>query len=160
MRAISWPDHPGALDAPQVARDGPLREHEAELLQFAMDFWRAPVGVLLCQEPNQDANFLVDPWPATTRPRFPTPIQPGTSSTPTDDHFGLDDYQRILPARPGRPQDRPEEPIQRAQGRSGPPAFQHRHLLAKGENFHSVRLWKKTRTAAKRARTNGSTDWF
>jgi hypothetical protein len=23
------------------------------------------------------------------------------------------------------------------QRRSGPPAFQHRHLLAKGENFHS-----------------------
>ena len=56
---------------------------------------------------------------------------------PTDDCFGLDDYQRILPARPGRPQHRPEEPIQRVQGRSGPLTFQHRHLLAKGEDFDS-----------------------
>src|SRR6185369_9369170 len=44
-----------ATDSPQVARDGPLREHEAELLQFAMDLGRAPVGVIVKPE-NQDAN--------------------------------------------------------------------------------------------------------
>ena len=56
---------------------------------------------------------------------------------PADDRFGLDDYQRIFPARPSRPQDRPEEPIQRAQRRPGPPPLQDSHLLAKGEDFDS-----------------------
>ena len=32
---------------PQAARDGPLEDHEAELLQFAMDVRGAPVGVRL-----------------------------------------------------------------------------------------------------------------
>src|SRR6185369_10802904 len=97
-----------ATDSPQVARDGPLGEHEAELLQFAMDFGSAPVGVLPCQAPNQDANFLGNPWPAITRSRFPTPIELESSPMPTDDCFRLDDEERILPARPSRPQDRPE----------------------------------------------------
>ena len=78
-----------AMDPPQVARDGPLGEHQAELLQFAMDFRRAPIGVLLRQVPNQHANFWSDPRPAATR--FPTPIQPETSAMPTDDRFRLDD---------------------------------------------------------------------
>jgi len=56
---------PSALNPPQVAGDGPLGEQEAELLQFAVDLRRAPVGVLLRQAPNQSTNFLVDPWPAT-----------------------------------------------------------------------------------------------
>ena len=55
---------------------------------------------------------------------------------PTDDCFGLDDYQRIPLTRPSRPQDRPEEPIQRAQ-RPGPSPLQDSHLLAKGEDFDS-----------------------
>jgi hypothetical protein len=126
-----------ALDSPQIARDGPLGEHEAELLQLAVDLRRAPVGVLLCQAPNQDANFLGDSRPAAKRPRFPTPVQAETSAMPTDDRFGLDDYQRILPARPSRSQDRPEESIQRAQRRPGPSPLQDGYLLAKREDFDS-----------------------
>jgi hypothetical protein len=80
-----------ATDPPQVARHGSLGEHEAELMQFAMNFRRAPVGVLLRQAPNQNPNFLGDPRPAAARPRFPTPIQPETSPMPTDDRFRLDD---------------------------------------------------------------------
>jgi hypothetical protein len=56
---------------------------------------------------------------------------------PTHDRFWLDDYQRILPARPSRPQDRPEQAIQRAQRRFGPFRLQHGHLLAKREDFDS-----------------------
>src|SRR5215469_2476486 len=126
-----------ALDPPQIARDSPLGEHEAELLQLAVDLQRAPAEVLLRQAPNQNANFLTDPRPAAMRPGFPAPIQPESSSMPADDRFGLDDYQRILPARPTRPQYRPEEPIQRAQRRPGPSPLQDSHLLAKGEDFDS-----------------------
>ena len=56
---------------------------------------------------------------------------------PTHDSLRLDHYQRILPARPSRTQDRPEEPIQRAQRRPGPFPLQDSHLLAKGEDFDS-----------------------
>ena len=56
---------------------------------------------------------------------------------PTHDRFRLDDYQRILPARPNRPQDGPEQAIHRAQGRPGPFPLQHGHLLAKREDFDS-----------------------
>src|SRR5215813_14165015 len=86
-----------ALDPPQIARGSPLGEYEAELLQLAVDLRRAPAGVLLRQAPNQDANFILDPRPAAACPRFPTPVQAETSPMPTDDRFGLDDYQRILP---------------------------------------------------------------
>ena len=40
-----------ALEAPQITRDGPFGEHEAELLQLAMDLRRTPVGVLLREAP-------------------------------------------------------------------------------------------------------------
>ena len=56
---------------------------------------------------------------------------------PTDDCFGLDDYQRILPARPSRQQDCPEQAIQGAQRWLGPFPLQHGHLLAKREDFDS-----------------------
>lgn len=56
---------------------------------------------------------------------------------PTDNRFGLDDYERISPARPGRSQNRPKKPIERAQGRSGPFPLQDGHLLAKCEDFDS-----------------------
>jgi hypothetical protein len=70
--------------------------------------------------------------------------------------------QRILPARPDRPQDGPEQAIQGAQLRPRPSALQYGHFLPKGENLDgdvSVRLWKKMRAAAIRARTNGSTHY-
>jgi hypothetical protein len=81
---------------------------------------------------------------------------------PPDDRFGLDDYQGILPARPGRPQHRPEEPIQRVQGRSGPLAFQHRHLVAKGENFHSDvhAAMEEDADGGDQGEDEVSTDWF
>ena len=77
---------------------------------------------------------------------------------PTDDRFRFDNEEHILPARPGRPQDCPEEPIQKAQLRPRPFPLQNGYLLAKGEDLEgmSVRLWKKTRAAAIRARRTGS----
>lgn len=54
---------------------------------------------------------------------------------PTDDRFGLDDYQRIPPARPGRSQHRPEEPIERAQCRPAPLSLQNSQALTKREDF-------------------------
>ena len=56
---------------------------------------------------------------------------------PTDDRYRLDNEEHILPARPGRPQDCPEEPIQKAQLRPRPFPLQNGYLLAKGEDLYS-----------------------
>jgi hypothetical protein len=56
---------------------------------------------------------------------------------PTDDRFRLDNEKRILPAKPGRLQDCPEESIQKAQLRPRPSPLQNGHLLAKGEDLDS-----------------------
>src|SRR5262245_52959845 len=90
-------------DCPRMARgqDGSLRLSCMTLSFTAprrfIPTLSAPVGVLPCQSPNQDANLLGDPWPAATRPRFPTPIELESSPMPTDDGFRLDDEERILP---------------------------------------------------------------
>src|SRR5262245_32395591 len=151
-----------ALDSPQVARNGPLREHEAELLQFAMDFRRAPVGVLLRQAPNQDTNFLGDLRPAATRPRFPTPIKPKSSPMPTDDRFRFDKRN----ANPSSETNAPAGLSRRADPGGATVAetvsASERPLggeSARTSTAMSVRLWKKTRAAAIRARTTGSMDY-
>jgi hypothetical protein len=56
---------------------------------------------------------------------------------PGDDRLRLYDQQRIRPPGPSLSQERPEEPINRAQWRPGPPPLQDSHLLAKGEDFES-----------------------
>src|SRR5690242_10382995 len=121
----------------EVAGDGSLRQHKAELLQFAVDLWRAPVGVLLGQAANQSANLRGDPRPAATRPRFPAPVQLEAGPMPTHYRFGLDDYQRVAPAGPRCTQDRPEEPIERAQRRSWPFPLQDGELLAECDDLDS-----------------------
>ena len=54
---------------------------------------------------------------------------------PADDRFGFDDHQHILPACPRLPQDGPEQPVQRAERRPGPPPLQDRDLLAQREDL-------------------------
>ena len=54
---------------------------------------------------------------------------------PTNCRFGLDDYQRVQPARPNSSRNRPEEPIERPQGRSRPLPLHHRELLAERDDF-------------------------
>jgi hypothetical protein len=56
---------------------------------------------------------------------------------PTYYRFGLDDYQRVAPAGPSRSQNRPEEPIERAQRRSRPFPLQYGELVAECDDFDS-----------------------
>ena len=100
-----------------------------------MDLRRTPVGVFLCQPPDQDSEFRGDSWPAITPPGSPSPIHAETSPMPIDDRFGFHDYEHVLPASPDLPKGGPEYPVHRAQGRPGPPAFQNGHLLAQSEDF-------------------------
>jgi hypothetical protein len=59
-------------------------------------------------------------------------------------------------------QDRPEQPIQRAQGRPGASPLQDGDLLAKGEDFESKfsAALEEDAAVAIRARTNVIMDWF
>ena len=86
------------------------------------------------------------------------PIEPISSPMPTDDRFRLDNEERILPARPGRPQDCPEEPIQKAQSRPRPFPLQNGHLLTKGANVFSAifRSLNLTRTYAAASSCGGT----
>src|SRR5215471_11674702 len=99
----------------------------------------APIGVLLCQTPNQDPNRFADPRPAATRPRCPTPIQSETGPVPGDDRLRLSDQQRICPPRPSLSQEHPEEPINRAQRRPGPPPLQDSHSADEGRGLRKQR---------------------
>src|SRR5690349_6892009 len=56
---------------------------------------------------------------------------------PTYYRFGLDDYQRVAPAGPRCAQDRPEEPIERAQRRSRPFPLHDGELVAERDDFDS-----------------------
>jgi len=102
------------LRSRQIACDGSLGQHKAELLQFSVDPRCAPVGVLLGQAANQYAKLRRDPRPTATRPGSPAPVQTEADPMPTYHGFGFHDHQRILPARPRLAQDRPEQPIERA----------------------------------------------
>ena len=56
---------------------------------------------------------------------------------PADDRFRLDDDQRILPARPSRPQDRPRTGDLKGITAAWAVSLQHSHLLTKREDFDS-----------------------
>jgi hypothetical protein len=56
---------------------------------------------------------------------------------PTYYGFGLDNYQRIAPARPVSLQNRPEEPIERPQGWSRTFPLQHGELVSECNDFDS-----------------------
>jgi len=56
---------------------------------------------------------------------------------PAHHRFGFDNHQRIAPVRPGCAQDRPEQPIQRAESGSWPLPFQDADLLAERQDFES-----------------------
>ena len=136
MQAIACARHPGAESAVNNVRRF-VRTGQSQAFAIRRGSSVRPAGVLLRQAANQCAKFLCDPRPAGARPRFPTPVQAETGPMPTHDSFGLDDDQRIAPARPGCSQDDPEQPIKRAQWRSGPFSLQDGHLLAKREDFDS-----------------------
>ena len=54
---------------------------------------------------------------------------------PADHGVRFADHEHILPSNLSFPQDVPEQPVQRSQGRPGPSPFENGHLLAQGEEF-------------------------
>ena len=103
-----------------------------------MDFGSTPVRILLCQAPDQDANFLGDSRSAPTLSGPPTPIELETGAMPADDGVWVYNDERFGPAGPELSQQDPEQPIRRTQARSGPLPLEHSKLLAKGKHFEGI----------------------
>jgi hypothetical protein len=126
---------PPARNTPQISGDGSFGDREAELLEFAVDLRRTPVRILLCQAPDQCADFLGDPRPAAAQPGSHTPIEAKTGAMPANDGVRVHNDERFRPSGPELSQQYPEQPIWRTQPRSGPFPFEHRNLLAKRKQF-------------------------
>jgi len=62
-----------------------------------VDFGSTPVRILLCQAPDQDANFLGDSRSATAPPGPPTPIEAETGTMPADDGVWVYNATTLVP---------------------------------------------------------------
>jgi hypothetical protein len=71
-----------------------------QLLQFRVDFRRAPGGILLGQTSDQISKFLGDPRSAAGRTRPPAPIKPKAGAMPANDGPWFDNEEDISPAGP------------------------------------------------------------
>jgi hypothetical protein len=122
-------------DAPQIAGDAAFGNDEAELLQLPLG--RAPIRILFCQAPDQQANLFGDLRPAAAGPRAPAPVEPETGAVPADDGFRLHDDKNVRPAGPKAAESGPEESVQPVNHGVRTFAFEHRNLLSEGEDFES-----------------------
>ena len=100
--------------------NGPFGYDESELLKLAVNPRRAPVGIFLCQAPDQDANFLADSRSPATLSGPPPPIEAETGAMPADDGVWVHNDKRFGPAGPKLLQQDPEQSIRRTQAGSRP----------------------------------------
>ena len=122
-----------ATNSPKVPGPASFRDDEAELLQFTVDFWGSPVRILLCQAPDQTADFIGDLRPPAARAGPPTPVQPKAGAMPADDGLWFHDDEDVSPAGPDAAQGGPGEPLDRGQGRPRSLALEHCDLVSQGE---------------------------
>ena len=81
----------GGADSPKVPGHASFRHDEAELLQFAVDFWGSPVGIIFCQAPDQTADFISNLRSPAAWTGPPTPAQPKAGAMPADDGLWFHD---------------------------------------------------------------------
>src|ERR1700730_6130199 len=95
LPALQWP----ALPRHHVDRNRGLRDIDAQFAQLAVDLGSAPQRVLNTHSSDQIAHLFADPWPATARTGFPSPIRGEAHSMPTHSSLGPDDGYGIKNAR-------------------------------------------------------------
>ena len=114
--------------------DGPLRDVDSELQEFAVHTGCAPQDVGMGIPANPFADLAILRWPTgTVLPGEASPVRGEAFSMPAQNTFGLDDDQSLLPVPPGPAQDRPEGSIPSTN--PGPPALpaKNRKLLTECE---------------------------
>jgi hypothetical protein len=87
------------VDTPEIPRDGPFGDVEAQLQKFSVDFRCAPAGILFGHSADKRAGLVGDFGPTTARSRTPAPVEAKTGAVPTDDSLGLHDYEGGYPTR-------------------------------------------------------------
>jgi len=100
-----------AVQAPQIPRDSPFSDDEAEFLQLAMDLRGSPIRILVRQPSDQRTYLLRDLRSAAVRAGTPAPIETEAYAVPSDDRLGLDDDENITPAQPKTAKCPPEQAI-------------------------------------------------
>jgi hypothetical protein len=115
-----------------ILRYSGLRDSDAEFQQLTVDAWCTPKKIRASHLADQLASLEGDPGaptsPATTRSIFPN--HSGTVTAPTQDRFGLSDFQCVAPGRPPPRHKDPEQPIDGA--KTGTPraaACEHGQLM-------------------------------
>src|ERR1700730_2279066 len=91
LRGLQWP----TLSRHHVDRNRGLRDIDGQFEQFAVDLGSAPQRVLNTHSSDQIAHLFADPWPATARARFPSPVRGEAHSMPTHNSLGPDDGYRV-----------------------------------------------------------------
>src|ERR1035437_228978 len=139
----------------QIPGDASFRNDEAELLKLSVDLGGSPIRVLIGQASDQNTNLIGDFRSAAAWPGSPTPVQTETGAVPADDGLGLHDDEDIGPAGPRAAKGRPEERSKEFNSlRLSTATFCRR---ARTSMAVSLRLRKKTRTAAMNERIRAQT---
>jgi hypothetical protein len=128
---------PASTDASQIPSYASLRDGKAELLQFPMDFGRAPIGIFLGQAHDQLPQFLGNSGATAARSGAPAPVETKAGAVPSDDGFRFDNQENIGPVGPKTAEGGPEQPVARVQGWPRSLAFEHSDLLAESQDFQS-----------------------
>ena len=125
-----------------------LSRHHTQLGQLARDAPATPQRVLARHAFDQCNNLHVEGWRAVTS-RFPRPEARESATMPSDDHGGLNDHQRVRPARPSSRQNGPEGSVDRSQPRSWRSPVQDRELLPERKILkHQLALERNAATSA------------
>src|ERR1017187_5123385 len=122
---------------PHPAQNRPLRNIEAEHLQFAVDAWRTPSSVLCHDAEDEFAQFPThtSSTRSSAMPRDPLPVQLETGAMPANNCLWLHENQCSLPTRPEPSQHHPEQPVSNPKPGLWMPPFQRSELLPEGEIF-------------------------
>jgi hypothetical protein len=103
-----------ALPVAHPTRDRSLRDIKAEHEKLAMDAWRSPRGVLNDHSEDQFLNLLRRRSSPDGPPDLgdQLPVQPESGPVPTDDRFGRDHDEGLLPSEPESTDGDPEELVE------------------------------------------------
>jgi hypothetical protein len=92
---LQWP----TLPRHHVDRNRGLRDIDGQFEQLAVDLGSTPQRVLNTHSSDPIAHLFADPWPATARAGFPSPLRGEAHSMPTHYSLGPDDGYGVKNAR-------------------------------------------------------------
>ena len=137
----SSPEFPcllGRRQAPDVARNCPFRDVEAEFEKFTMNPGSAPGGILLHHPLDQRSNLGIDLGSARALwARAQAPEQPKASPMPGNNGFWFDNDQDVVPCRPKAAEQNPKHSILDSQPGARLFSLEYTQLLTEGEDLEA-----------------------